>query len=172
MYIFYTFPTSINFTWLTVASLFNICMVVEACGKSTNTLIAMIFIIIATIIGVNVQIRKLDPVPALVLIWGFIAIIANPNAPVDISRTLYICTGILVVFCLITFSRVAANALAKRKEMKAREEAGRELTQPFIIQPEQVQPIHYFDPDIQRQIFEQFKEPQPNAPLYPGYYAY
>jgi len=131
-------PVSINFAWITIASLASLSMLL-ATTNGFSTAWSVIFITISTAISLVMLIFYYDLVFSNTIIFALVAILTKGNQPNRIVEACYVAIIVVAVSGFVTLAIKVYREMTKRGDMEIRssqEEKGERepLVSPSLIQ--------------------------------------
>jgi len=122
-------PTSMNFAWITMASLVNLLVLFTSLGHELDPSYAGAMISVASVVAMFILFMKRDMIYPIVVLWAIAAIITNQTNVIPVMFTAYICLvlvgiGTLGMLLLPLWKRwIARNDLSSRNPVSDEKKA-------------------------------------------------
>ena len=103
-------PFSLYLGWISVATIANVSQVLYFIGWDgfglAPELWTVVMLLVATIVGLLMLLRERNIAFALVLVWAFIGIALKQSAFLDVVRTAWLGSGLILLMVLLTIVRL------------------------------------------------------------------
>ncbi len=107
-------PFSIYLGWITVATVANATSLLDFLGWSgwgiSDATWAMVMLIVATIIGIAVILKRRDSAYGLVLVWAFVGIAIKHAGTSSVSLTAWVTAGVVFLLAIYQWFRTQLTA--------------------------------------------------------------
>jgi hypothetical protein len=103
-------PFSVYLAWISVATIANVTQVLYFISWNgfglTPEIWTVIMLLVATVVGLLMLLREMDIAFALVLVWAFIGIADKQAAFLNVARTAWLASGLILLVIALTAVKI------------------------------------------------------------------